>query len=357
MELQKANLNSQIRQLMILLILLLLIFLVVRELYMFLPGLLGALTFYILSRGSYFQMVYNRKWKRGMAAGVILLGFFLALVLFVYIIILLVEKQVQPFLNDPVQVLDKAKVAVHEMQQKTGFTFIPEETLTNLQQKIAVLIPSLLNDTVNLLANLAILLFTLYYMLVHAKEMEQYLGRILPLKKANVELLAAETKRLVKANALGIPLISAIQGIVGTVGYVIFGVHDFVLWGFLTGVFAFFPVVGTMIIWVPLVIFMYASGDSWNALGLAIYSFVVTGNVDYLARISILKRLGNVHPLVTVLGVIVGLSLFGFIGFIFGPLLVNYIILLFRIYTNEFMEEEKEQAPHDATHPKQQAGN
>jgi predicted PurR-regulated permease PerM len=330
--------------------------LVVRELYLFLPGLLGALTLYILSRGSYFQMVYNRKWKKGMAAGLILLGFFGVLSLFVYIIIVLVEKQVQPFLNDPVQVLEKAKLAVHGLQQKTGFTFIPEETLTNLQQKIAVLIPSLLNDTVNLLANLAIMLFTLYYMLVHAKEMEQYLGRILPLKKANVELLAAETKRLVKANALGIPMISAIQGIVGTVGYVIFGVDDFVLWGFLTGVFAFFPVVGTMIIWVPLVIFMYASGDSWNAMGLAIYSFVVTGNVDYLARISILKRLGNVHPLVTVLGVIVGLSLFGFIGFIFGPLLVNYIILLFRIYTNEFIEENSETEPPPAIHPKQNAG-
>lgn len=338
MELHKNNLNSQIRQLMILLVLLLLIILVVRELYIFLPGLLGALTLYILSRGSYYQLVYHRKWKRGMAAGLILFGFFVVLALFIYVIIILLEKQVQPFLNDPVMMLDKAKLAVHQLQQKTGITFIPEETLTNLQQKIAVLIPSLLNDTVNLLANLAIMLFTLYYMLVHAKEMETYLGRIVPLRKTNVELLAAETKRLVKANALGIPLISAIQGLVGTVGYVIFGVHDFVLWGFLTGVFAFFPVVGTMIIWVPLVIFMYASGDTLHATGLAIYSFVVTGNVDYLARISILKRLGNVHPLVTVLGVIVGLSLFGFIGFIFGPLLVNYIILLFRIYTNEFIE-------------------
>lgn len=334
------SLNSQIRQLMILVTLLLLIFLVVRELYLFLPGLLGALTLYILSRGSYFQLVYNRKWKKGLAAGLILLGFFLVLVVFIYIIFTLVEKQVQPFLSDPAATLDKARIAVAEIQQKTGFTFVEEETLAHLQERIAVLLPSLINDTANLLANLAIMLFVLYYMLVHAKEMEAYLGRILPLKKANVELLASETKRLVKANALGIPMISAIQGLVGTVGYVIFGVDDFVLWGFMTGVFAFFPVVGTMIIWVPLVIYMYASGDTWNASGLAIYSFVVTGNVDYLARISILKKLGNVHPLVTVLGVIVGLSLFGFIGFIFGPLLVNYIILLFRIYTNEFIEDK-----------------
>jgi len=168
--------------------------------------------------------------------------------------------------------------------------------------------------------------------------MEAFLARIIPLKKTNIDVLASETKRLVKVSALGIPIISIIQGVTATIGYIIFGVDEFVLWGFFTGVFAFFPVVGTMIIWVPLVIYMYVSGDTWNAMGLAIFSFVVTGNIDYLARITLLKRMGNVHPLVTVIGVIVGLGLFGFIGLIFGPLLVNYIILLFRIYMNEFIE-------------------
>jgi len=87
---------------------------------------------------------------------------------------------------------------------------------------------------------------------------------------------------------------------------------------------------------------MYASGDTWNATGLLLYSFIITGNIDYLSRITILKRLGHVHPMITVLGVIVGLGLFGFIGLIFGPLLVNYIILLFRIYISEFITEKKE---------------
>lgn len=112
------------------------------------------------------------------------------------------------------------------------------------------------------------------------------------------------------------------------------------LWGFLTGVLAFFPVIGTMIIWVPLVIYMYLSGDTGNATGLLIFSLIVTGNIDYLARITLLKRLGHIHPVITVLGVIVGLGLFGFIGFVFGPLLINYIILIFRIYSNEFVRDE-----------------
>jgi predicted PurR-regulated permease PerM len=85
---------------------------------------------------------------------------------------------------------------------------------------------------------------------------------------------------------------------------------------------------------------MYAIGDTWNATGLLLYSAIVTGNVDYLARITLLKRIGNVHPVITILGVIIGLNLFGFIGLIFGPLLVSYIILLFKIYNNEFINED-----------------
>jgi predicted PurR-regulated permease PerM len=59
-----------------------------------------------------------------------------------------------------------------------------------------------------------------------------------------------------------------------------------------------------------------------------------------MARITLLKRMGNVHPVITILGVIVGLGLFGFIGLIFGPLLVNYILVLFDIYMNEFVDKD-----------------
>jgi predicted PurR-regulated permease PerM len=142
-------------------------------------------------------------------------------------------------------------------------------------------------------------------------------------------------------------LISIIQGLTATLGYFIFGIKEWVLWGFLTGVFAFFPVIGTMAVWVPLVLYQYALGDNWHATGLLLYSVLVTGNVDYIARISLLKRMGDVHPVITILGVIVGLGLFGFIGLIFGPLLVNYIIVLFKIYMNEFINKDVQKMAED----------
>lgn len=331
------NINNPIRQVMILLLLILMIWLSVRELYVFFPGLLGALTLYILSRNSYFQLIYHRKWNRNRTALLYLLGYFLLLVLISWFTFIQVEKQVHPYLADPDAAVSRLQDALHAAEQKTGMQLISAGTLEEIQQKVSRIIPSLVNDTANLITNLAILLFFLYYMLVHGKEMETYLAGILPLRQRNVELLATETRRLVKASALGIPLISLIQGVTAMAGYLLFGLNDVMLWGFLTGVFAFFPVVGTMIVWVPLVLFMYANGDTLNATGLLVYSLIVTGNVDYLARITILKKMGQIHPVVTVLGVLVGLGLFGFIGLIFGPLLVNTIILLFRIYSNEFM--------------------
>lgn len=332
--------NYQIKQLLILSLLIVLILLAINELYIFFPGLLGALTLYILSRGSFYQLVYHRKWNKGWAAGFFLLFYMVLLALIIYVTVVLLGPKIAKFFNDPGLMINTAQKAIEEVQSKTGFVFITENSLSDLMKSLTNFIPTLLNSTADLVINLAVMLFMLYFMLAYSKEMEKYLAGIIPLKQKNIDVLASETKRIVKASALGIPLISIIQGATAAVGYFIFGVNEFVLWGFLTGVFAFFPVIGTMVIWIPLVIFMFASGDTWNATGLMFYSLIVTGNVDYLARITILEKLGHIHPVITVLGVIVGLGLFGFIGLIFGPLLVNYIILLFQIYSNEFIENK-----------------
>jgi predicted PurR-regulated permease PerM len=332
--------NYKIKQLLILVLLIGMLIISIRELYLFLPGLLGALTLYIVSRGGYFQLIYRRKWRKGWTAGMFLLGYTILLGLIIYLTVVLLMPKIYHFLSDPAVMMEKANAAIADVQEKTGITFFSEDALSDIFKRITAIIPRLLNDTALLLFNFAILLFMLYYMLVHGSEMEQYLKKIMPLKETNIQILASETKRIVKTSALGIPIISIIQGLTAMVGYAVFGLNEFVLWGFITGVFAFFPVVGTMIIWVPLVVYMYAAGDTWNAIGLFSYSLVVTGNIDYLTRITLLKKLGHVHPVVTVLGVIIGLGLFGFIGLIFGPLLVNYIILLFRIYANEFIENK-----------------
>lgn len=344
--------NDRIRQVLILGILLLLILTVIKELYMFMPGLLGALTLYILSRNNYFRLIYQRKWRKGWAAGMFIIYYLLLIGLPIFLAITLISPKINTFLANPTDMIDKARTSLTTIQHKIGFTVISDESLSTGLNKLTNYIPGLLNSTANLVTNLAIMLFVLYFMLRNGRELERYLNRITPLKQDNINKLASETKKLVRANALGIPLISIIQGLIAALGYFIFNVNEWGLWGFLTGVFAFFPVVGTMVVWVPLVIYMYAVGDTGNATGVLLYSVVITGNVDYVARITLLKRMGDVHPVITILGVIVGLGLFGFIGLVFGPLLINYIMVVFDIYMNEFVTDKvphlvEEAAPDD----------
>ncbi|MBC7946827.1 MAG: AI-2E family transporter [Chitinophagaceae bacterium] len=349
--------NYRIKQVLLLSLIILLVYLVIKELYLFLPGILGALTLYILSRANYFQLIYNRKWKKGWGAGLFIIYYLFLIGLPVFLAIILISPKVNAFLNDPTAMIESAKHSIRVIQDKLGMRLISESSLSNSLNKLSAFLPTILNSTATLVTNLAIMLFVLYHMLVNGREMERMMNRIIPLKQENINTLASETKKMVRANALGIPLISIIQGLTATLGYFIFGVKEWALWGFLTGVFAFFPVVGTMAIWVPLVLFLYGTGQTWQATAVLLYSFLVTGNVDYIARISLLKKMGDVHPVITILGVIVGLGLFGFIGLIFGPLLVNYIIVLFNIYMNEFVEEPPVPVVKTAEESKEENGN
>lgn len=331
-----SNFNTRLKQVLLLSIIIALIITVFYAARSFIPGLLGAITLYILSRAKYFQLVYNRKWKRGWAAATYLLYYLLILGIPVFLIVALLSPRVDAIMDNPTQFIAQIKGSIEQLQQKLGFTILSENSLDKVVERATSFAPSLINSTTTLLTNLVVMLFLLYYMLINGSEMERYLYKITPLKDENIQLLASETKKMIKANALGIPVISTIQGGFATLGYYLFGVEDFLMWGLLTGIFAFIPIIGTFVIWGPLVAFLFATGKTWEGTALLVYSAVVIGNVDYLARMTLLKRIGDVHPVLTIMGVIVGLSLFGFIGLIFGPLLLSYVTVLFKIYVNEF---------------------
>ena len=331
--------NERLRQVLLLIIILMIVALLITELAIFIPGLLGGITLYILSRTWFFGLIYRKKWKKGGTAFLFILGYLLLIAIPVYFSVTLISPKISSIAHNQDKIIQGVQSFSDKVKEKTGVTLMTAENAKTVAQKISSFIPKVLNSTATILTNLIMMFFLFYYLLVNGKETERYLSKIIPLKPANINLLAGETKMMIKANALGIPVICVIQGIFATLGYWIFGVEDWGLWGFVTGVFAFFPLVGTMIIWVPLVIYMFMQGDNLPAVGLIIYSVVVTGNVDYIARLSLMKRMGDVHPMVTVLGVIVGLNLFGFIGLIFGPLLISYFLVLVKIYLNEFTED------------------
>ncbi len=328
--------NKQIRQIGLLLILTALAILLLFELYVFFPGFLGAITLYILSRAWFYSLTVQKKWNKNGTALLFLLAFIVGIGLPFSFAIHLISSKINVLLNNSDQIVMVFKSASAQIKNWTGIDVLTNQSLNDVQKAVTNYIPSFLNDSATVVANLLMILFLYFFMLTNGPLIEKNILNLIPLKEKNVEIIAVETKNMIRANAIGIPLISIIQGVFAILGYWIFGIKDFVLWGFITALFAFFPVVGTAFIWIPLIIFLYASGENGKAIGLAIYSIIVTGNVDYLARVTLLQKIGNVHPVIAVLGLIVGLKLFGFWGFIFGPLLISYFLLLIRIYVSEF---------------------
>jgi predicted PurR-regulated permease PerM len=162
------------------------------------------------------------------------------------------------------------------------------------------------------------------------------------LKDENVSQLSKEVHMMVKSNAIGIPLIAFAQGVIGLIGYLIIGINEPFFWFGVTCIAGMLPVVGAALAYVPIAIILLANGETGRGIAMLIFGFGVIGTVDNVLRFTLLKKLGNVHPLTTVFGVIIGLSLFGFIGLIFGPLLISLFMLLLKIYSNEFITKQRD---------------
>ena len=163
-----------------------------------------------------------------------------------------------------------------------------------------------------------------------------------PLRDENVKRIGKEVESMVVSNAIGIPLIAVLQGIVGLIGYFILGVKEPWFWFVVTCITAMIPVVGAALAYVPLAIVFFANGQNWQGIAMLIFGFGIIGLVDNIFRFWLQKKIGNIHPLVTVFGVIIGIKLFGFIGLIFGPLLISMFILLLKIYSNEFLIKKRD---------------
>ena len=99
------------------------------------------------------------------------------------------------------------------------------------------------------------------------------------------------------------------------------------------------PFIGALLGILPVFILSFAEGNNFQAWGVLLYGLIVVGSTDNLFRLYVLKKLDNVHPLITLIGVIVGVPIFGFIGLIFGPLLISLFLIIVRMYKKEYAKD------------------
>ena len=304
----------------------------------FIPGALGALTLYILFRNKYIYFTEKKKWNKSFTSIIFILASLLTIAIPIWILVEILVPQISHIISNKA-LINQQFIAVQDFFASKPILRninLSEQNISEYIGKLALLIPTVLNSIGSIIVNMATALFILFFMQINTRKMEAKIKYYMPFSNHNRQNIWEETKMMVKSNTLGIPILALCQGIVAAIGYWIFGVNNPILWGLITGAFTIVPVVGTMVIWVPIVIIQIATKDVQTGIFLAIYCLVVVGMVDNILRFTILKTLGDVPPLITVFGVIVGLNLFGVMGLIFGPLLMSYFLILLKVYRTEF---------------------
>jgi predicted PurR-regulated permease PerM len=186
--------------------------------------------------------------------------------------------------------------------------------------------------------NIVVLLFVLYFMLIGGRRMEEYCREILPFDSSVSGSVMREVHMIVRSNAIGIPLLAVVQGVVAYIGYLIFGAPSPLFWGVLTCFATIIPIFGTALIWLPLAGYMALTGDWGPAIGLLLYGGLVVTQVDNLVRMVMQKKMADVHPLITIFGVFIGLSLFGFMGVIFGPLMLAMFVFCVNVFKRRYLD-------------------
>lgn len=309
----------------------------------YMSGFLGAATLYVIVNGQQKFLTEKLKFKKSLSALLIVLEVLVFILIPLTGITLLVIDTFSGITINPEAILRQANDFVDALEERLGFNFFTPENLAIIPRAGSNILQLLGNSAYSLVINIVVILFVLYYMLYSNSEFERAIREILPFKEENKQILAEETRLIIQANAIGIPLLAIIQGFFAYLGYLFFGVENAILYAILTAFATILPIIGTTIVWAPISIGMMIGGDVVNGIGLLVYGFFIIGGVDNVARLLLQKKLADIHPLITVFGVLIGIPMFGFWGVIFGPLILSLFILFFNMYRHEYVAGSKAQ--------------
>jgi len=304
----------------------------------FLGGLLGAATIYVLLRQQMRRLCEQRHWRRSFAASALMAEAIFLFLIPISLVAWMLVVRIQDITLDPQSVVTPLRHAADLVRQRTGYDLWQESNLQSMLAYLPKVGQWIVRNIADFALNLVVLLFVLYFMLIGGMRMESYVRDILPFNRATGRLVMREIRMIVRSNAIGIPLLAIVQGVVAYVGYLVFGAPSPLFWGVVSCFATIIPIVGTGLVWVPLAAYMALDGRWGAAIGLCAYGMIVVTHVDNVVRFVMQKKLADTHPLITIFGVVIGLSLFGFMGVIFGPLMLAMFVFCVDLFKRGYLD-------------------
>lgn len=304
-------------------------------------AILSTLVLYTIMRPAYIFLAEKTGLnKNAVAIGLIIIAAVLIVLPF-YTLSSMVINKITELRSDDIYYKNIFVKLKHLLPVNDTFQNLIEEGLKKIGNWATELFPSIITGAFNIFLSLIVMFFLLYFMLVERETFENTLVKYAPFKEQNLLRFAEEMRNTTYSNVLGQGLIAVVQGSLLSLAFYVLGYNDPVFWGIITTFVSFVPVLGAPIIFVPAALLQMANGNNFAAWAMIIFGFVVIINIDNVLRFMIAKKVGNIHPIITVIGVIIGVPLFGILGLVFGPLLLSYFILLIKIYETSSLASDR----------------
>jgi len=230
-------------------------------------------------------------------------------------------------------------VAEGILEQARATITIPETFKVDfnqyIRQGLEVLVRNLgviFSSFAGMLINSVVFLIAFYFFLKDGGKLKDYLVTLSPLDDKDDEFIVSKLRLAISATIKGSLTIGLIQGTLTGIGFAIFGVPNPVLWGSVAAVAALIPGVGTSLVLIPGIIYMFLTGNLFGGFGLLVWGLLAVGLIDNLLGPKLIGNGMQLHPLAVFLSVLGGLAFFGPMGFILGPMAMSVAMALIDIY-------------------------
>lgn len=184
----------------------------------------------------------------------------------------------------------------------------------------------------------------IFYAFRDGERLTKWLIRVSPLPDNEDEVILQRLATAVRSVVTGVVLVSIIQGFVAAAGFSLFGIEKAILWASVAAIAALLPGIGTSVIMIPAIVFLFATGDFANAIGLLIWAAFAVVLIDNFIGPYLMSRGNSLHPFIILLSVLGGISMFGPIGFVIGPVIISLFMVLLEIYGHNIANASTKQS-------------
>lgn len=221
--------------------------------------------------------------------------------------------------------------------------YLPEGFDVNIQEKVGDLvalvsdnIANIFTKTLNTIFSFLLLILATFYLLRDGQKYRKGLIVLSPLSDTDDEKVLNKLKDAINGVVKGYLFIGLLQGILMGIGLTIFSVPNAALLGLLAGISSLIPSIGTSLVGVPVIIYLFATGDTAGAIGFTVWATALVGMVDNLLTPILVGRKVHLPPFVVLFAVLGGIALLGPVGILIGPLVISLLYALLSIYKTEF---------------------